>query len=487
MKRSQRTLQERFSIIRAYQDIEKEKGAKTKIVKSFNLPSISCLNAILSKSDDITKAYECNAPSKRLKLRYGSHPKLDQALYDWFLSMRSNNVEVSGNLLSQQAKIIAESLKINGFTASQGYLDRFKKRYGISFKKFYGHAGSVDENTVHDWNAKLKELIKDYDPKDIFNWDESALFYLQPKNASLVSRSEANDKNLRGHKQEKHRITILFGCSMTGEKLMPVIIGKYKTPRGFRNSRTPLDYYSSSNAWMTSTLFESLLKKFDRSMGVQNRKVLLFLDNCSAHPKIKLNNVTLCFFPPNVTAKCQPLDMGIIAAFKLHYKSMVEMKKVQALNMGLQLPKMSLFEALFNIKNVWTNKISDECVKNCFKKASFVMEETSYLEPEIFEAEYLPEIFTDDDIMTSEPMNEDVNTEQIESEICPIESDIEEEEVELVKDDDAYKYAQNLEKYFSMCGDSEKRGMAEKLKNSIYNNIMNKKTQKSITDFFMST
>ena len=92
MKRSQRTLQERFSIIRAYQDIEKEKGAKTKIVKSFNLPSISCLNAILSKSDDITKAYECNAPSKRLKLRYGSHPKLDQALYDWFLSMRSNNV-----------------------------------------------------------------------------------------------------------------------------------------------------------------------------------------------------------------------------------------------------------------------------------------------------------------------------------------------------------------------------------------------------------
>ena len=148
MKRSQRTLQERFSIIRAYQDIEKEKGAKTKIVKSFNLPSISCLNAILSKSDDITKAYECNAPSKRLKLRYGSHPKMDQALYDWFLSMRSNNVEVSGNLLSQQAKIIAESLKINGFTASQGYLDRFKKRYGISFKKFYGHAGSVDENTT---------------------------------------------------------------------------------------------------------------------------------------------------------------------------------------------------------------------------------------------------------------------------------------------------------------------------------------------------
>ena len=109
------------------------------------------------------------------------------------------------------------------------------------------------------------------------------------------------------------------------------------------------------------------------------------------------------------------------------------------------------------------------------------------IEPEIFEAKYLPEIFTDDDIMTSEPMNEDVNTEQIESEICPIESDIEEEEVELVKDDDAYKYAQNLEKYFSMCGDSEKRGMAEKLKNSICNNIMNTKTQKSITDFFMST
>ena len=50
---------------------------------------------------------------------------------------------------------------------------------------------------------------------------------------------------------------------------------------------------------------------------------LLLLDNCPAHPDIKLSNVKLVFLPKNTTSRLQPLDRGIIAWVKTRYKRMV--------------------------------------------------------------------------------------------------------------------------------------------------------------------
>ena len=94
-------------------------------------------------------------------------------------------------------------MKIDTFTSSLGYIDRFKRRYGISFKHFYGNAGSVEEGTVTEWFAKLPEILKSFDEKDIYKWDESALCFLQTKNASLVTKEEAKNRDARGAKQDK--------------------------------------------------------------------------------------------------------------------------------------------------------------------------------------------------------------------------------------------------------------------------------------------
>lgn len=53
-------------------------------------------------------------------------------------------------------------------------------------------------------------------------------------------------------------------------------------------------------------LFEEWLKKLDKHFISQGRKVLLFIDNCPAHPVgVKLNNIELKFLPPNTTAASQ--------------------------------------------------------------------------------------------------------------------------------------------------------------------------------------
>ena len=48
-------------------------------------------------------------------------------------------------------------------------------------------------------------------------------------------------------------------------------------------------------------------------------KVLLIVDNAPGHPDLEHENVQILFLPPNMASLIQPLDQGIIAAFKTYY------------------------------------------------------------------------------------------------------------------------------------------------------------------------
>jgi hypothetical protein len=52
------------------------------------------------------------------------------------------------------------------------------------------------------------------------------------------------------------------------------------------------------------------------------RQILLLLDNFSGHTVDveDLEHIRVEFFAPNMTSKVQPLDQGIIRAFKAHYR-----------------------------------------------------------------------------------------------------------------------------------------------------------------------
>ena len=77
---------------------------------------------------------------------------------------------------------------------------------------------------------------------------------------------------------------------------------------------------------MTGIICKEWLRWFDNLMA--GRKVLLLLDNFSGHElgveKVGgldgLCNVKIHWLPPNTTSHWQPLDQGIIALFKLHYR-----------------------------------------------------------------------------------------------------------------------------------------------------------------------
>jgi hypothetical protein len=61
-------------------------------------------------------------------------------------------------------------------------------------------------------------LLSEYDIEDIFNADETALFYGLRPNKTLAHVNE----NIKGRKKFKNSITIVFACNASGTvKLQP--------------------------------------------------------------------------------------------------------------------------------------------------------------------------------------------------------------------------------------------------------------------------
>jgi hypothetical protein len=64
---------------------------------------------------------------------------------------------------------------ISGFKASNGWMNFFKKRRNISYRKVCGENGYVNEENVDHWiNKSLPGFIHRYEPRDIFNLHETA-------------------------------------------------------------------------------------------------------------------------------------------------------------------------------------------------------------------------------------------------------------------------------------------------------------------------
>jgi hypothetical protein len=88
---------------------------------------------------------------------------------------------------------------------------------------------------------------------------------------------------------------------------------------------------------MTTKIFEDYHTQLGRKLGANNRKILHFIDQHAAHSKnTKLfRNIEVVFVPANCTSQLQPLDLGVIHAFKCHYTKQFIQKTVAMLYEGL--------------------------------------------------------------------------------------------------------------------------------------------------------
>ena len=99
--------------------------------------------------------------------------------------MRNINVPVSGPLLAEKARYFAEQLGYDNFKASNGCLDRFKERQGITCQNVCGKERSVDSSVENTQTERLPDICRSYGPRNRFNADETGLLWKATPTQSL--------------------------------------------------------------------------------------------------------------------------------------------------------------------------------------------------------------------------------------------------------------------------------------------------------------
>lgn len=395
-KRKQFTLEDKVKIINEVNAGKK----KIDVAKEFDIHR-STLNTIWNDRTKIQgKLHDKTMGPLRKKMRPALYEDVEKALFIWFQDVRSRNIPISGPTVQQKAKDLAELLHHENFTASDGWLHRFRNRFGISAKAICGESASVPIETVNLWRTgEIRKLIAAYSEDDIFNADETGMFYQLLPHRTLAAKNDP----CKGGKKSKERLTVHFCCNASGtEKLKPWVIGKSLNPRCFKNVKSlPCEYRANKRAWMTHNIFEEWLLDIEKKMKLEKRKILLLVDNCAAHIAIpRMDNVRVEFFPPNCTSVLQPLDLGIIQTVKVHYRKLL-LKKVLLLleqpdNMKTGL-KVDVKQAIDMIAASWLS-VAASVINKCWKKTGIMSAETSEIrvcDEEMTESDFIDDGFRD--------------------------------------------------------------------------------------------
>lgn len=366
------SLADKVKIIR---EVENRVRKKKDIAAEFGIPANTLSNILNQKEKYLSALDEGGFQPSRKRLKLSSVPLVEKAVFKFTSDLRASHPEfpIGGDVLQEKAKSYATDLGYENFHASPGWLRNFKKRNGLSSKVMSGESASVPEEDCQNYiNDVLPGLLENYSENDVFNADETGLFWRCLPNKTLAFKKE----DCHGGKQSKERITVLVAANMSGtEKLPLLIIGKSKKPHCFGKTGVkslPVTYTNNKKAWMNSEEYEAWLQRIDARFRKRNRKILLFVDNCPAHPKklkCQLQAVKVVHLPPNTTSKLQPMDMGIIKNLKFYYRKRLVKKLLDAISKNNDL-SINLLQAITLLTKAWDD-VKAATISNCFRKAGF--------------------------------------------------------------------------------------------------------------------
>ena len=124
---------------------------------------------------------------------------------------------ITDDILREKAREFGEEFNINDFTYSSGWLYRFKKRHVIASHTLCGESAGVDKQLISDGVERAVTAMQDYSLKDIYNMDETGLFF-----RLLPDKSLSTSDHTKGTKKSKEKLTVVLTCNADrSDKLRP--------------------------------------------------------------------------------------------------------------------------------------------------------------------------------------------------------------------------------------------------------------------------
>ncbi|CAB1107275.1 unnamed protein product [Ectocarpus sp. CCAP 1310/34] len=271
--------------------------------------------------------------------------KVEQAVMEMLVQARVLRMPVNRDAIQA----------FGGCNASEGWVKKFVKRNNLHSRTLHGEAGSVDDEAIADRLRVIRETCAQYAPEGVYNADGTGLCYRIMPKATYLAPSELK-KTVRGVKgmRAKDRVTAYMATSGSGRKVPLSFIGTAKEPRCFKIRGSPIKYFSQKNAWSDARVFNlwwsqvfllfdnwvtRIIDHLPHVRSVTSEKVLLIMDNHSSHADLvdTKEQVKIRELPPNCTSKHQPMDAGIIAAWKVRYRAKLLGIRVDTMTSTTQL------------------------------------------------------------------------------------------------------------------------------------------------------
>ena len=118
---------------------------------------------------------------------------------------------------------------------------------------------------------------------------------------------------------------------------------------------------------MTGEIFSQVLDKWNTTLRLKSRKIILFVDNCSAHPAaLSFSNILVQFLPANTTSITQPMDGGVIKCLKGFYRLGLARRLVLEMeaNKSIRSNSLPIIQALEMICSCWETEVSSSLIQN---------------------------------------------------------------------------------------------------------------------------
>ncbi|UYV82457.1 hypothetical protein LAZ67_21002260 [Cordylochernes scorpioides] len=238
--------------------------------------------------------------------------KTEKALVIWIEDLTQKRIPLDGHLIKMKALKFYKELKESEpstssresnpqFSASTGWLTGFIKRHSFHNLKIKGEVASADEEAARKYPEKFAKIIKDggYCAHQIFNADETGLFWKKMPTRTYIAKSE---KNASGFKAAKDRVTLLLCSNASGDRMLkPLLVNRSLKPRALKGkdlNTLPVHWMANKKAWVTTAIFTEWFNKcfvpevenYMKVMGLEF-KILLILDNAPDHVALAIAEI----------------------------------------------------------------------------------------------------------------------------------------------------------------------------------------------------
>ncbi|XP_017891277.1 tigger transposable element-derived protein 2 [Ceratina calcarata] len=322
------------------------------------------------KQQSVSLRQLCNDPERARSIRQRGplYNNTEARLYEWILERRASGNILTTVAIQEKAKAFEQESGNSNFTASQGWISRFKRRYEIT--GLNKEETDVYQLVRRKFIANFARTLQEENIKEdnIYIMDETNVLWRSfPK---MLTKDEQRVEVERAKGKVDH-VTVALCTNATGTHKLPLLfVHKYPNPRALKHCKhyLPVVYASERNCSINERIFtqwyivyfQASVKEF-HLREQRKGKVLLLVDHFTQlliPEQLREDEQFQIIFLPSFI---QPMDQALISKCKKFFRKFL-LKKAFEFPGGVKefYPDYDVKDCMDLIAEAWNNiKLTD--------------------------------------------------------------------------------------------------------------------------------